>query len=66
MKNHNNDDWLKKEVMELRELNKKEEQLKRMLAKMIDNHEKEMAEHRRWLRQHDVRLTEHWKHISKR
>jgi hypothetical protein len=38
---------------------RKEEQIKRMLARMIDAHEK-------WLRQHEVRLNEHWKHIGKK
>ena len=53
-----NDPWV-------REMFRKEEQLKRMLSKMIDNHEKMMKEHQQWLKQHDVRLTEHWRHIAK-
>lgn len=62
MKNNNND-WLKKyveridvDIKELREINRSEKELKRMLAKLWDDHE-------RWLRKHDVRLGEHWKQI---
>ena len=72
MKDNSHNGWLIKNIERLdrsiERLDKilvAEKELKRMLAKMIDHHEKEMSEHRRWMRQHEVRLGEHWRHISK-
>ena len=43
---------------DVKDLFKLELRIIRMLVKRTDDHEK-------WLRNHHVRLNEHWKHISK-
>ena len=41
-----------------KEILKQEKEIKRFLAHLVDDHEK-------WLKRHDIRLNEHWKHITK-
>ena len=54
--------WIKEIIKQLVDLNLKEYQMK---MEMKAEFKELWKEHEKWLKQHDVRLGEHWKHIAK-